>query len=185
MAADSAGTAELPPATASCASRRSSATFSACIIAVRALGERGLLARLRRRACQFLDRVAQPVGLAPGALDLARDAPRPRPARRAAPATARSTAAASASRPPKASSKRAMRRGIDQSALVVLAVDLDQRRAELLQRLHAHRLVVDEGAGAPVGKLHAAQDQLVFDRRCRARRAAPRRMVARAARTPR
>ena len=41
----------------------------------------------------------------------------------------------------------------------MLAVDLDQRRAERLQRLHAHRLIVDEGAGAAVGELHAAQDQ--------------------------
>ena len=53
----------------------------------------------------------------------------------------------------------AMGRGIDQRARVVLAVDLDQRRAERLQRLDAHRLVVDEGAGAAVGELHAAQDQ--------------------------
>ena len=54
-----------------------------------------------------------------------------------------------------------MGRGIDQRAVVVLAVDLDQRRAERAQRLHAHRLVVDEGAGAPVGELRAPQDQLV------------------------
>ena len=54
-----------------------------------------------------------------------------------------------------------MGRGIDQRAVVVLAVDFDQRRAELLQHLHADRLVVDEGAGAAVGELHAAQDQLV------------------------
>ena len=55
----------------------------------------------------------------------------------------------------------AMGRGVDQRAVVMLAVDLDQRRAERSQRLHAHRLVVDEGAGAAVGELHAAQDQLV------------------------
>ena len=57
--------------------------------------------------------------------------------------------------------------GIDQRALVVLAVDLDQRLAQLLHHLHAHRLVVDEGAGAAVGELHAAQDQVVLGRRCR------------------
>ena len=51
-------------------------------------------------------------------------------------------------------------RGIDQRALVVLAVDLDQRGADRLERLHADRLVVDEGAGAAVGELHAAQDHL-------------------------
>ena len=60
-----------------------------------------------------------------------------------------------------------MGRGIDQRALVVLAVDLDQRRAEALEHLHADRLVVDEGARAAVGELHAAQDQLVLGRRCR------------------
>ena len=54
----------------------------------------------------------------------------------------------------------AVGRGIDQSALVVLAVDLDQRSADRLQRLHRDRLVVDEGAGAAVGELDAAQDHL-------------------------
>ena len=51
-----------------------------------------------------------------------------------------------------------MGRGVDQRALVMLAVDLDQHRAERFQRLHADRLIVDEGAGAAVGELHAAQD---------------------------
>ena len=50
--------------------------------------------------------------------------------------------------------------GIDQRALVMLAVDLDQRGADRLQRLHADRLVVDEGAGAAVGELDAAEDHL-------------------------
>ena len=53
-----------------------------------------------------------------------------------------------------------MGRGIDQRALVMLAVNLDQRRADRLQGLHADRLIVDEGAGAAVGELHAAQDHL-------------------------
>ena len=51
-----------------------------------------------------------------------------------------------------------MGRGVDQRTLVMLAMDLDQRRADRAQRLHADRLVVDEGAGAAIGKLHAAQD---------------------------
>ena len=54
----------------------------------------------------------------------------------------------------------AMGRGIDQRALVMLAVDFDQRGADRLQGLHADRLIVDEGAGAAVGELHAAQDHL-------------------------
>jgi hypothetical protein len=40
----------------------------------------------------------------------------------------------------------------------MLAVDFDQRRADRLQGLHADRLIVDEGAGAAIGELHAAQD---------------------------
>ena len=56
----------------------------------------------------------------------------------------------------------AVGRRLDQRALVMLAVDLHQRRADGLERLHAHRLVVDQGARAPVGKLHAAQNQLVL-----------------------
>ena len=48
---------------------------------------------------------------------------------------------------------------IDQRAVVMLAVDLDQRPAHLAQQLHADGDVVDEGAGAAVGGLDAAQDQ--------------------------
>ena len=51
-------------------------------------------------------------------------------------------------------------RGIDQRALVMLAVDLDQRRADRFKGLHADRLIVDEGAGAAIGQLHPAQDHL-------------------------
>ena len=54
----------------------------------------------------------------------------------------------------------AVGRGIDQRALVMLAVNFDQRGADRLQGLHADRLVVDEGAGAAVGQLHPAQDHL-------------------------
>ena len=55
-----------------------------------------------------------------------------------------------------------MRGLIDQRALIVLAVDFHQLAADLAQHLHAHRLVVDERARAPVSQLHAAQDQLAF-----------------------
>ncbi len=54
----------------------------------------------------------------------------------------------------------AVGRGIDQRALVMLAVNFDQRGADRLQGLHADRLVVDEGAGTAVGQLHPAQDHL-------------------------
>ena len=48
---------------------------------------------------------------------------------------------------------------VDQRPVVVLAVDLDERPAHLAQELHANGDVVDEGAGAAVGGLDAAQDQ--------------------------
>ena len=60
--------------------------------------------------------------------------------------------------PGKGVEQLAVRRGIDQRALVMLAVDLDQRGADRFQGLHRDRLVVDEGAGAAVGKLDPAQD---------------------------
>ncbi len=66
--------------------------------------------------------------------------------------------------PAKGVEQAAMGGGIDQRALVVLAVDLDQRGAEFLHDLHAHRLIVDEGAGAPIGKLHAAKNEFVLGR---------------------
>ena len=58
----------------------------------------------------------------------------------------------------------AVGRSVDQRALVMLSMDLDQRRPQLLEDLRAHRLVVDEGARAAVDKLDPAQDQLVLGR---------------------
>ena len=52
--------------------------------------------------------------------------------------------------------------GIDQGAVVVLAVDLDQERADLPQQRHRDRLVVDEGAAPPVAALDPAQDQFAL-----------------------
>ena len=49
---------------------------------------------------------------------------------------------------------------VDQRAFVVLAVDLDQRAADVAHQRDAGRLVVDEDAGAAVGGLHAAQDDV-------------------------
>ena len=57
----------------------------------------------------------------------------------------------------------AMRASIDQGAGVVLAMNFNERGAQGLQRLHADRLVVDEGAGAAVSELHAAQDHRLID----------------------
>ena len=52
---------------------------------------------------------------------------------------------------------------IDQGAVVVLAVDLHQGRADGPEHLDADGLIVDEGAGAHVGHLDAAQDQVAVD----------------------
>ena len=56
--------------------------------------------------------------------------------------------------------QKPVRRRIDQSAFVVLAVNFDEFPADLAQYLHAHRLIVDEGAGSPVGELRTPQDHL-------------------------
>ena len=48
---------------------------------------------------------------------------------------------------------------IDQSAVVVLAVQFDQRRSQLAQQCGTDRLVVDEGLARPVRFERAAQDQ--------------------------
>ena len=56
--------------------------------------------------------------------------------------------------------QRPVRRGVDQRAVVVLAMDLDQLPADRLHQSGTDRLVVDEGAGAAVGVLHAPHDQV-------------------------
>ncbi len=52
--------------------------------------------------------------------------------------------------------------GFDQGAVIVLAVDLDQRAADLAEQRGGDRLVVDEGAAAAIGALHTAQDQVAL-----------------------
>ena len=48
----------------------------------------------------------------------------------------------------------------DHGAVVVLAVNFDQCGADLAQKAHRHRLVVDEGAAAPVGALNPSEDEV-------------------------
>ena len=62
----------------------------------------------------------------------------------------------------KAVEQIAMRGRVDQRALIMLAVQLDQRASDIAHQGHAGRLVVDEHARAPVGHLHAAQDQVAI-----------------------
>ena len=52
----------------------------------------------------------------------------------------------------------AVRRRVEQAALLALALDFDQAVAELAQQGDAGRLVVDKGAAAPVGAERAAHD---------------------------
>ena len=54
----------------------------------------------------------------------------------------------------------AVARGIHQRPLVMLTVNFNQRGADRPQGLDADRLIVDEGAGAAIGELHAAQNHL-------------------------
>ena len=123
-----------------------------------AIRQRGFLASPGRQLGELLNRVTQPVGFARRALDIG------------AMAGDRGFGLAAGIPQPLDGGgiglqarigieQAAMGRRIDQRAGVVLAVDFHQRRTEILQRLHADRLIVDEGAGAAVGKLHAAQDQ--------------------------
>ncbi len=128
-----------------------------------AAGERGLLARLRRELRQFLRGMAQPVCFAPGPFDLGAvgshlllrgAAQRPQPRHLDGLGL---EAAIGVEQP-------AVSRGLDQRAVVVLAMDFDQRGADGAQHLHRHRLVIEEGAGAAVGQLDTAQDQFVLRR---------------------
>ncbi len=55
-----------------------------------------------------------------------------------------------------------VRRDLNQCALVVLTMNLDQGCSKRPQRLCAHGLVVHERASASVGKLNSAQNQFVL-----------------------
>ena len=141
-------------------------------------GERGLLARLGRKIGQFLGGMTQPVGFTPRPLHLgavARDllvggaAHRPQPRHLDG---IEFKAAIGVEQP-------AMGCGVDQSAVVVLAVNLDEGRADRAQHLRRHRLVVEEGAGAAIGQLDPAQDQFVLGRNVVGGEYRPRRMIDR------
>ncbi|MGY4597656.1 hypothetical protein ACVWXL_005402 [Bradyrhizobium sp. GM22.5] len=121
--------------------------------------QRGLLAVLGRELLQFVGGVAKVIGFARSALH--------------AGAMLLQRSVGGAARVPERLDRRdvlfetcegieqaAVGGGIDQRALIVLTVDLDQGGTDSLQRLHADRLVVDEGAGAAVGELDPAENHL-------------------------
>ena len=126
-----------------------------------ALRERGFLARLRRQAAELFNGMAQPLGLAAGALNIGAMALH----RRFALAPLRPQRGDRGGLPFDAAigvEQSAMRGRFDEGALIVLTVDFDERYAKRAQDLHTDRLIVDKGAGAAVGKLHPAQNELVF-----------------------
>ena len=129
-AADRAGAGDCAPATASWASRRSPATFSAAIMAARRSASAVSSPARGASRVELLDRVAQPVGLALRPLDLGAMGGDARlRARGAASHSARHRRGLAVERAERVE-QPAMGRDVDQRALVVLAVDLDQRRAE-------------------------------------------------------
>ena len=121
-------------------------------------GERLLLAGLRIEAHKLVQRMADIVGIGADRGDFGG---MPRPlilggAPRLPGGRHRFRLAAQAA---KGIDEVAVAARVDQRPVVVLAVDLDERPAHLAQELHANGDVVDEGAGAAVGGLDAAQDQ--------------------------
>ena len=98
---------------------------------------------IRGRARRFRDRVAR----------LGERRPRPR-ARRARPRSA-----AARVDPAEGVEQGAVAARVEQAAIVMLAVNLDEQRAELAQQAGRDRLVVDEGAAAAVGLDDAADDE--------------------------
>ena len=66
--------------------------------------------------------------------------------------------------PAKGVHQSAMRRGVDQRTLVMLTINLNQRHADGLERLHAHGLIVDQRARSPIGELHTPQNQFILGR---------------------
>ena len=126
-----------------------------------AFGKRRLLAGFGLQPAEFVDGVAQPFGLACGPLDGGAVIGH-RDLARAALAPQRRHFGGLVLDAPIGIEQGAMGRGIDEGAVVMLAVDFNERRAERAQHLHADRLVVDESAGAAVGELHAPHDQFLF-----------------------
>ena len=69
--------------------------------------------------------------------------------------------------------------GIDEGAVVMLAVNFDQRATDAAQHLGGHRLVVEKGTGAAVSELDPAKDQILAGRNVVRLENCPRRMIHR------
>ena len=127
-----------------------------------ALRQTRFLAGLGHERAQLLDCVPQKFGLAAGLLD-ARPVRRDILARGAPGFPGRGQHIGLRLEPAIGVEQPAMAGGVDQRPLVVLAVNLDEGRAEALEHLDADGLVVDERPGAAVGELDAAQQQRILD----------------------
>ncbi len=120
--------------------------------------EHVLLALLGGEALQLLDRMAHELGVALGGGDLR--AGGLQPGRRLAPRLVeRAHPAMLALQSGIGVEQPAMARRVDERAIVELAVDLDEPRAQFAQGRHADGLVVDEGAAAPLAGDDAADDE--------------------------
>jgi hypothetical protein len=52
---------------------------------------------------------------------------------------------------------------VDQSTIIMLPVNFNKGCCHSAQRLHAHRLIIDKSARAPISHLHAAQNEIAID----------------------
>ena len=127
-----------------------------------ARGERRLLALLRGERGEFVMRVAQVIGLGARRRE-ARFLPDQRRRRLFHGAVRIAHGESLRLQSAMHVEKVAMRRRIDERAVVMLSVDLDQRAGDHAQRLRADGLIVDEGARAPVRHLHAPQHEIAVD----------------------
>src|SRR5262249_42501810 len=125
-----------------------------------ARGECLFLALLWIELTKLVERMAQQAGVGAGGCDLA-VVPRPLGLRRMPGFVGLCHAASLARQAAKRVNQVAMAAWIDQRAIVMLAMDLDQGLAHLPQELHAHADIVDEGAAPAVGRLYAAQNEAV------------------------
>src|SRR5215471_5895925 len=125
-----------------------------------ARGECLFLALLWIELTKLVERMAQIAGVGAGSCDLA-VVPRPLGLRRLPGFIGLGHTASLARQTAKRVNQVAMAAWIDQRAIVMLAMDLDQGLAHLPQELHAHADIVDEGAAPAVSPLYAAQNEAV------------------------
>ena len=116
-----------------------------------------LLALLDPERIDLVDREVEPFAVAIGLVE--RRAARRRARRASVDSALHAARHAAAVDAAEAVEQGAMALGVEQAAIVMLAVDFDQPRAGLAQRARGHRHAAGEGAAAAVGLERAAQEQ--------------------------